>query len=477
MTDERHDQVRADDGPFTAARQRILLERLAHLEAELEGVKSELESLRKRQNADALTLRAHEARMARLRLDKQLRSLPRWLMSRFRSGDQKLKGLPAGKSPADLLVVAPKYPSKRSPYGGQPVERRLSWYTRAGFNPVVFVPSKGASYTERRDGVDVVRADLTELRDVVSQTGRSQILIHHPTPDVWEAVRQLAGKIPIHLWIHGFEARDWRDADFESTPDELSEKAVRLDPINFDRRHALAEVFADDRVSKIFISEYVRGVATNFVGVEPSNVRVIHNVIDTDIFDYVRREADSRLRILTIKSFAARTYATDLVRHTIEELARRAVFEQLEFEIRGDGKYFDDDTEPLTKFSNVKVRRGFTSAPEMASLMHANGVLLSPTRLDTQGITMGEAMATGMAIITNRVAAIPEFVDSDSGILVEPEDVEGLADAIELLCEEPDRFVRLSENAARRVRAQCAPPVTVQKEIELIRRSVPASRG
>lgn len=477
MSSEGLDQGGRDGEAIASARERILFQRVAELEAEMETIRADFDALRRRQDSDALRMRSHEARMDRLRLDRQIRALPTWLGNRARSANPTSHATPRAKSPNNLLVLAPKYPSRRTPYGGQPVERRLNFYTKAGLSALVLVASNGPRKTETRDGVEVVRTSLNDLRTIIERTGRSQIIVHHPTPEVWAAVRPMVGEMPIHLWIHGFEARDWRDADFESSSQEMANKAVRLDPVNEDRRRALSEAFADERVTKIFVSEFVRTVATDFVGVDPLNWRVIHNVIDTNIFDYVRREPGSSMRILTVKSFAARTYATDLVRDTIEELAGRSVFGQLEFEIRGDGKYFDEDTEPLARFGNVRLSRGFASASEMASLMHRHGVLLSPTRLDTQGITMGEAMATGMVVATNRVAAIPEFVDEDSGILVEPEDAVGLADAVEALCNSNERFAELSENAARRVRAQCAPAVTVQKEIELIRESASKQSG
>lgn len=71
--------------------------------------------------------------------------------------------------------------------------------------------------------------------------------------------------------------------------------------------------------------------------------------------------------------------------------------------------------------------------------------------------------------VTNNIAAIPEFVDKDCGILAEPEDFKGLADAIEFLYKNPDEFLRLSKNAADRVRKQSAKSLIIQQEIELFK--------
>ena len=51
-----------------------------------------------------------------------------------------------------------------------------------------------------------------------------------------------------------------------------------------------------------------------------------------------------------------------------------------------------------------------------------HGVYLCPTRFDTQGVMLGEAMSSGMVTITNPVAAIPEFTDDASSLLPRPDD-------------------------------------------------------
>ena len=88
--------------------------------------------------------------------------------------------------------------------------------------------------------------------------------------------------------------------------------------------------------------------------------------------------------------------------------------------------------------------------------------------MDSQGVAWDDAMASGLVPITNNVAAIPEFVDSECGILVEPENAKLLADAIEFLYKNPDEFMRISKNAAQRVRKQCDFCQTIGKEIDLI---------
>jgi glycosyltransferase involved in cell wall biosynthesis len=110
--------------------------------------------------------------------------------------------------------------------------------------------------------------------------------------------------------------------------------------------------------------------------------------------------------------------------------------------------------EPLRSFSNVYIERRFLTQAEIAALHREYGIFLCPTRMDTQGVSRDEAMASGLVPVTNAVAAIPEFVDDSCGILAPGEDAEAMARGIALLYEQPQKFSAMSEAAAKRIRAQ-----------------------
>jgi glycosyltransferase involved in cell wall biosynthesis len=77
-------------------------------------------------------------------------------------------------------------------------------------------------------------------------------------------------------------------------------------------------------------------------------------------------------------------------------------------------------------------------------------------------------MSSGLVPITNAVAAIPEFADENCAILAENEDYMGLADGIRKLYHNPELYVKMSENAAKRVRRQTSRQFTILKELDLI---------
>jgi glycosyltransferase involved in cell wall biosynthesis len=77
-------------------------------------------------------------------------------------------------------------------------------------------------------------------------------------------------------------------------------------------------------------------------------------------------------------------------------------------------------------------------------------VLLAPSRTEAFGLAVQEAMAMGVPVVASRVGGIPEQVDEESGILVEPDDVEGFAEAVRRLAADAGLRASLGEAGRHR---------------------------
>ena len=195
---------------------------------------------------------------------------------------------------------------------------------------------------------------------------------------------------------------------------------------------------------------------------------IIHNPIDTSMFDYVEKEPSQRKKVLSIRPYASRKYANDLTVKTILELSKSKQFKEMEFMLVGAGKLFESTLEPLRGFSNVHIHEGFLTHSDIADLHKGYGIFMTPTRMDSQGVSRDEAMSSGLVPITNSVTAIPEFVDDESGVLAEGEDFIAMAQGVLDLVDDEDRFLQMSMSAARRVRNQSSTKLIIDKEIQLI---------
>ncbi len=372
----------------------------------------------------------------------------------------------------DFVVIAVTYPH-RWRTGSEYVRRRVEAYASAGLRGVVVDYSPlnvSEPYLSQDDAapVAVIRpADLVSTLDAVAQSG-SPVLAHSPTP---QALDELHDRIPgdrLAVWFHGYEVRDYRRLQGNSTTREMFAIRHIRDAQNRDRFRAAAPVFTDPAVTKVFVSRTQVRYSEFDVGVAATNVEVIPNHIDTDTYRARERSPEEARRILLLRGFAQRNYANDVALRALEICSRRDGFSDLDITVRGYGTHFRSEVAGVRQFSNVSVQEGFSSPAQMAALHDAHGIFLCPTRYDTQGVMLGEAMASGMASITNPVAAIPEFTDDTCSLLPRGNDPWAFGDALWHLVQHPDVLPRLSRNAAARVERQCGRAATIDREIELI---------
>jgi glycosyltransferase involved in cell wall biosynthesis len=93
---------------------------------------------------------------------------------------------------------------------------------------------------------------------------------------------------------------------------------------------------------------------------------------------------------------------------------------------------------------------GYLDKPTLVQAYNAADVLIAPSFHEGFGITLLEAMACGIPVITSNVSAMPEVVD-DAGILVDPNNSQVIADAACRLRANPTYYQELREKGLKRV--------------------------
>ena len=91
---------------------------------------------------------------------------------------------------------------------------------------------------------------------------------------------------------------------------------------------------------------------------------------------------------------------------------------------------------------------------DMPALYAAHDIFVFPSLVEGMPLTLLEAMATGMAVVTSEAPGMAEIVDNEfNGLLVQPADAVGLSAAIERLCRSADlrrQFGQEAQQTARR---------------------------
>jgi glycosyltransferase involved in cell wall biosynthesis len=391
--------------------------------------------------------------------------------SAFKVGGPTSDGRPMPKRDRyDSLILCSAYPSRESA-GGEFVRARVNAYLDADHTPlVVEVSRRNKSTVLDYDDVECLRTRPDEVNFYLDHLSRRVpvILSHAPRPEIINKTLELVDTIRTAFWFHGAEVRDYRRMYFNHTTEGLETRRRKRDIKNRERLMSAARCFADRRVKKIFVSNYIRSVAEIDSAQKVVNGEIIHNYIDGTFYSFERKTNDTFKRILLIRSFEHENYANDIAIEAMRILSERPGFDELHFTISGFGALFGPLTNRVAHLTNVTVDPGHKAPAQMKRLHAQHGIFLAPSRHDTQGVTMGEAMASGLVCVTNRVAAIPEFADDMCAMLVRPNDPHAYAEAIWQIARDPALAESKSKAATKRVRTQCGFDETIAKELELI---------
>ncbi|MFW5799403.1 MAG: glycosyltransferase family 4 protein, partial [Spirochaetota bacterium] len=121
----------------------------------------------------------------------------------------------------------------------------------------------------------------------------------------------------------------------------------------------------------------------------------------------------------------------DTLLRALSEVKQRSI--PFELQIIGSGPLLNDLSE-LAKSLDIADRVHFLGAQNqdiVIELLKKSDIFILPSRSEGLPVSCMEAMAMEVFLIATRICGIPELVSNNkNGLLIEPEDVLGLADAI-----------------------------------------------
>lgn len=96
---------------------------------------------------------------------------------------------------------------------------------------------------------------------------------------------------------------------------------------------------------------------------------------------------------------------------------------------------------------------GRVAKQDVPHWLNKGDIFLNTTNVDNTPVSVMEAMASGLCIVSTNVGGLPYLLaDGQDALLVEPDDVAGGAAAIRRLLTQPDLAASLSQNAYDKVR-------------------------
>jgi len=189
-------------------------------------------------------------------------------------------------------------------------------------------------------------------------------------------------------------------------------------------------------------------------GVEAGRIRLIHSGIDPERF----------VRCADGSASAEHEAVVGIIAALEERKGHRYLLEaaamlkrhghRIKYLVAGEGpvrRQLEDRVKALNLGDEVRFCGFVSDAPAFLSEID---IFILPSLYEGLGVAVLEAMAAGKPVIASRVGGLPELVaDGETGLLVAPKNVEGLADAIARLADDKSLAREMGRKGAARARA------------------------
>jgi glycosyltransferase involved in cell wall biosynthesis len=283
----------------------------------------------------------------------------------------------------------------------------------------VYVASKmNDSYTYQG-----VKVQLMTSAEIVNQLDeQAAIYLHllniHPfsKDDGWPIYKHIMKhNLPSLMYVHGSEVQKYTARWYEFNY-RISDVLIWIKKDCF----VIPKMKQFFRIQKrtypfVFPSLWMKEETERNLKLTIDDYKIIPNGIDTSFFEF-HNLTENRFKILTIRSLSKKVYDIEKTIEVLENLP-----EKYTLDIYGEGIYKEQYQKLIAskKLENrVQIISRFLERSEMKALFLNYGAFISTTRMDSQGVTMMEAAASGLLVVTTDNSSKQEFIhDAVNGVL------------------------------------------------------------
>lgn len=351
-----------------------------------------------------------------------------------------------------ILVVTNQYPSENEKYMNGFVHSRVRNYMDNNIEVEVLTYNNRISESKQYIYEEVSVSILNEISLIerIQNNDYNLILIHFAFRRYTELIlNHKPNDMNVVVWVHGYEALHWSRRTFNFKLNNVKQyfRYILSNTLQLRFFRKLIKYQNNTNVHFVFVSNWMKDITENDTAIEIENGKysIIANPVDTKIFKHTVKQTQDRLNIFNLRPYSGNTkYANDITVEVIKKLSEKTYFSDLTFNLYGDGDEMSNILEPISQFNNVRIHKGFLNHEEIKKVHNANGIVLMPTRQDAQGVSMCEAICSGLVPVVSNNTAIPEFVNDSYGYLCD--EIDDYVNAIEEMYYNPAEFIIKSKN-------------------------------
>lgn len=344
-----------------------------------------------------------------------------------------------------VLIISSWYPTSYNKVNGIFVKEQVKALISVGVEPIVFFPydssiEEGKIKKFHEEGVTVYRANTYYL----SNSKFSQIYsIFKSIKFMKKIIKENNIKL-IHSHVcypSGFVAAIY--CKYYNIPYVITEHMSRIGEFVKKKYNKKLFNFAYSNAKKVItVSSSLKEDLNNF-GFK-FNSEIIHNVVNTDKF-YLREKKSYKNSFNIIFIGSMEKTEVKGLQYFIPALSKFIYNNpkyDIKFNLLGDGEYrkkYEDMCSDLGIMEKCKFW-GIVKNDDVPKFIAEADFLVLPSKKETFGCVLIEAMAGGIPVIATSSGGPTDFVNEKVGVLVEPNSIEALEKGLENIITNYDKF-------------------------------------
>jgi glycosyltransferase involved in cell wall biosynthesis len=200
-------------------------------------------------------------------------------------------------------------------------------------------------------------------------------------------------------------------------------------------RRKITSLIAQNAEAVVAISHYLKN-AMEKNGIKNDHFLAIPPPINTQMLKPVNPVINpATKRFIHISTFSDRAKNINGILRTVKKLSERR--SDFEFYMIGGETPFDAEAISFAKeldlYDRIVFSRGVKFEEELAREIQNSNFLVMFSNYETFSVVIQESLSCGKPVIATRIGPIPDLLDEDSGILVNPCDEIELLDALDFM--------------------------------------------
>jgi len=185
------------------------------------------------------------------------------------------------------------------------------------------------------------------------------------------------------------------------------------------------------------VSEHLKQEILN-AGISPKKIIVSYNPVDTELFKLKKNQLSNTILFVgRLDEFKGSLRCLKAF-HQINQQ-----YPHWKFKIVGDGQEMQSIINYINSNASIKpkvILRGLLSKPEIADEMQNSDFLVFPSKHESFGLVVTEALSSGLPVIVGNKTAPIEFVDAENGLMVHYDDIHQIAHAMEMMIQNANNY-------------------------------------